>query len=237
MALIFVGDFDGKALEASLEDNFLIAPVKESLQRPRYNLPEPKKGSFQAHIFTDPELAQTRVNLYYRQKSKERYTDLADYRQSIIDYLAGTMLSFRFEEAHSKPETPYVAAGAGNVRYGYSSRFYVLVGQAKAGNAEATLRELLTIKESLARYGFTGTEADVARRALVSDLEQLAAEKDRQNSGIYIDSFTRNFLTGETVPDVEWELEAVRKLLPGISLKEINAAAKNSFIDDDLTVL
>jgi zinc protease len=236
MALIFVGDFDDEALEASLEDNFLIVPPEEPLKRPRYSLPEPKKGSFQAHVFTDPELSQTRVDLYYRQKSQERRTDLAGYRQSIIDYLAGTMLSLRFEEARSRPETPYVAAGAGNVRYGHASRFYVLVGQAKAGNAGATLRELLTIKESLSRYGFTGAEADVARRALVSDLEQLTAEKDRQDSNSYVNSFTRNFLEGETVPDVEWELEAVRTLLPGISLKEINAAVKNSFAGDDLTV-
>jgi zinc protease len=236
MALIFVGDFDGAALEASLEGNFPAAPSKEPFTRPRYDLPGPKRGSFQAHVFTDPELPQTRVDLYYKQKPQEPHTDLAGYRQGIIDYLVGTMLSLRFEEARSKPETPYIAAGAGNARYAGNSRFYMLVGQAKAGAAERTLRELLTMKESLVRYGFIESEADVARRFLISDIEQLAAEKDTQESYTYVSSFTRHFLTKETVPDVEWELKAVQKLLPGISLNEINAAIAYTFADDDLTV-
>ncbi|MDR1567041.1 MAG: insulinase family protein [Treponema sp.] len=236
MALIFIGDFDGAALEASLEENFLPGPSKEPFARPRYDLPEPKRGSFEAHVFTDPELPQTRVDLYYKQKPQERHTDLAGYRQGIIDYLVGTMLYLRFEEARSRPETPYVAAGAGNARYAANSRFFILAGQAKAGAAERTLRELLTIKESLIRYGFTESEADIARRSLVSDMEQLVAEKDRQESNTYVRAFVSHFLTGETVPDAEWELRAIQKLLPGISLNEINAAIAYTFADDDLTV-
>ncbi|MDR2375978.1 MAG: insulinase family protein, partial [Treponema sp.] len=236
MALIFVGDFDGAALEASLEGNFPIAPSKEPFVRPHYELPEPKRGSFQAYVFTDPELPQTRVDLYYKQKPQEQRTDLAGYRQGIIDYLVETMLYLRFEEARSKPETAYVAAGAGNVRFTAKSRFYILAGQAKAGAAEGTLRELLTMKESLVRYGFTESEADIARRSLISDMEQRTAEKDKQESYTYVNSFVSHFLTEETVPDAEWELKAVRELLPGINLNEINAAIAYTFADNDLRV-
>ncbi|WP_169312595.1 M16 family metallopeptidase [Leadbettera azotonutricia] len=236
MALIFVGDFDGAALEASLGSHFTIPASTEAFKRPRYNLPQPKKGNFEALVLADAELSQTRVDLYYKLKAMAPRTDLAGYRQDIVDYLASTMLYLRFEEARSKPETPYMAAGAGNVRYGDTSRYYALVGQAKAGAAEATLRELLTIKESLVRYGFTETEADIARRSLLSDMEQMVAEKDRQESNSYIRAFTNHFTTGEMAIDIEWEYDAIQKLLPGIALKEINASIKNTFTDDDLTV-
>jgi zinc protease len=63
MALIFVGDFDGAALEASLESHFLISAPDTPLNRPRYDLPPPKKSSFDALILTDPELTGSSVSL------------------------------------------------------------------------------------------------------------------------------------------------------------------------------
>jgi zinc protease len=236
MAVIMVGDFDGAALEASLAEHFHIQKSTGNFRRPLYDLPAPKKGSIRSLILTDQELTQTRVDLYYKLKNRERPGDLGGYRESIIDYLAGTMLFMRFDDASSKPETPYMAAGAGNVRYGHSSRFYILVGRAKAGQTEKTLRELLAVKESLARYGFTEDEADIARRSLLSDMEKSLAEKDHEKSDSFINSFTNHFLKGETAPGIEWEYNAVQKLLPGITIKEINDAVKKWFAEDDLSV-
>jgi zinc protease len=187
-------------------------------------------------VLTDPEYTQSRVDIYFKRKAELPSSNLAGYRNDIIAYLADTIISYRFNDATSKPQTPYMRAGAGTVRYGYGSRYYVLIGIAKTGLSAQVLEELLTIKESLSRYGFLEDEADMAKRALLSDMEQLAAEKDRQNSNYYISAFTRHFLEGETLPDIEWELNAIRTMLPGISLKEINQAVKNYFADDDLTI-
>jgi zinc protease len=234
MALIFVGDFDGAALEASLGSSFSMpAPADTSFKRPGYDLPAPKKG-VQAAIFTDPELPFTQVDLYYKRPPKPQGNDLTAYREGVIDYLIDQMLSLRFDEAASKPETPYVAAGAGTVRFGLSSRYYLLIAHAKTGTTEETLRELLRQKESMVRYGFTNAELDRAKRALLARLIQRNSEKDRQESEEYVNQFTAHFLKGELVPDIAWELTAVKALLPGISSKDIAAAVKDYFTADDL---
>ena len=241
MAIIIVGDFDAAWLEASLEEHFPAheewAADSPAFNRPRYKLPEPKKGSLQTLVLTDEELSRSRVELYWKRKSEAPRQDLAAYREGLIDYLAHTMLSLRFEEETVKPQTPYVYAGAGSISYGYSSRFYVLLAQAKTASARESLKELFLVKESLSRYGFTQDETDTAKLSLISYLEQLVSEKDRQSSEQHVRSFTQHFLKGETVPDLEWELEASEKLLPGITLKEINIAVKKYFSNDDLTVI
>jgi zinc protease len=254
MAIIIVGDFDAEYLEASLAEYFPIhhenagnesgagkpgsqPAISRVFSRPRYNLSEPKKGSFETLVITDTELSQSRVDLYWKRKAEARRPDLAYYREGVIDYLADIMLSLRFDEAAAKSETPYVNAGGGHANYGYSSRFYVLAARAKTASVKATLEELLLVKESLSRYGFTQNETDGAKAYLLSYIEQLVFEKDRQLSNQYVDSFTEHFLRGETVPDLEWELEAVRKLLPGITLKEINKIVKDYFAEDDITVI
>ena len=236
MAIIFVGDFDGALLESSLTEHFSITKADTPFDRPRYTLPEPETGNIETLVQTDPEYPQARIDLYFKRKAELPRTDIAGYRNEIIEYLADTIIALRFNEASSSPLTPYFRAGAGTARYGYGSRYYILTAQAKTGLSGQVLEELLLLRESLSRYGFTEEESDTAKRSLLSAMEQMAAEKDRQNSNFYIRAFTDHFLQGETVPDIDWELNAIRTLLPGIALSEINAVARNYFIDDDLTV-
>ncbi|MDR0450077.1 MAG: insulinase family protein [Treponema sp.] len=236
MALIIVGDFDAALLEAELASHFSAASPAEPLNRPRYDLPPPKKDQLQSLVITDPELTYTRVDLYYKRNPKSPGKDLASYREGLIDYLAGQMLDLRFEEAALKSETPFVGAGAGDIRYGASSRFYIMVAQAKTGAAEESLAALLREKESLIRYGFTAAELAIAKGSLVSRLERLVSEKDRQESSGYVYDLTDYFLEGRTLPDIEWELEAVKRLLPGIGPQEISAAVKDYFNPGDLRI-
>ena len=240
MAVIIVGDFDAAHLEASMEEHFRdLWPAKSQTPflRPRFNLSEPKKGSLETLILTDSELTNSRVDLYWKLKSDPVRGDLGNYREGIVDYLASTMLSLRFDEASDKSETPYMVADEAMIKYGHSSGFYVLLALAKTGFVKESLRELFLMKESLSRYGFTQGETDIAKAYLLSNIEQIVIEKDRQPSGNHVDAFTRHFLKSEPVPDAEWELEAMKKLLPGITLKEINKRVKQYFAGDDLTVI
>ncbi|MDR1287176.1 MAG: insulinase family protein [Treponema sp.] len=236
MAVILVGDFDGAALEASLASHFLIPKPQTPLVRPEYDLPPPKKGNISTVVYTEEELTSTGIYLYYKRSPKPIKADLAGYREWIIDALVDNMLSLRFEEAGLNPAAPYIGAGAANIRYGKSSRYYVLAIQAKSGSAGAALAEMLKEKESMIRYGFTEAEIAVAKEALLSNLERLVSEKDRQESGRYVSLFTDHFISGEARPDPEWELYAARELLPGISAAGILAAVRNYFEPGDLRI-
>ncbi|MDR1419501.1 MAG: insulinase family protein [Treponema sp.] len=236
MAVILVGDFDGAALEASLASRFLISKPETPLARPEYDLPPPQKGNISAVIYTEGELTSTSIYLYYKRSPKPVKADLADYRESLIDVLVDGMLSLRFEEGSLNPDAPYIGAGPVSLRYGKSSRYYVLAAQAKTGSAGAALTELLKEKETMIRYGFTEAEIAVAKGALLSDLERLVSEKDRQESGRYVSFFTDHFISGEVRPDPEWELYAVRELLPGIGAADILAAVRDYFEPGDLRV-
>jgi zinc protease len=236
MALIIVGDFDSAVLEAELASHFSSRTPAEPLQRPRYDLPAPKKGNFQTLTLTDPELTFTQVNLYYKRTPQAPRGDLEGYRSDLIDILIDRMLNLRFDEASQNPSAPFVGLGAGNLRYGASSRFYVLIAQAKTGGTDESLQELLREKESITRFGFTGAEIALAKASLLSDLERLVSEKDRQQSENYVSLLTEHFLEGETLPDLEWEMMAVEKLLPGIGAADILQQVRDYFNPGDLRV-
>ena len=242
MALVIVGDFDTAYLEATLTDHF---PADKgaypggsgAFTRPRFTMSGPKKGNFESLVLTDSELTYSRMDLYWKMKSHPKAANLASYREGVINYLIDIMLSLRFDEASTKPETPYIAAGGWQTSYDNSTWFYTLAAIAKTGFTKETLREVFLVRETLSRYGFTDDEVETAKAYYLSNLEQEVDEKDRQHSNNFVNSFTGHFLNGNSVPDVEWQLEAARRLLPGITLKEINKAVKDYFADDDLTVV
>ena len=236
MALIIVGDFDAEALEASLEKHFNIPAPDEPTQRPRHELPQPEKGNIEALIISDPELTSTRVNVYFKRSRALPRSDLAFFREEIIDILIDRMVSLRFEEEAMKTETPYTFAGAGNIRYGTSSRYYIMAAGAKTDLAERSLEELLRQKESMLRYGFTGTEFKIAANSLVSDMLRLVSEKDTQESGSFVDTLTNFYFEGGNFADLEWELDAIQRMLPYISASDINAAVKDYFKGGDIRV-
>jgi zinc protease len=154
----------------------------------------------------------------------------------VIDSLIDSMLALRFDEASSNPETPYVAAWGGVLHWVASTRFYTMGTQSKTDSIEESLRELLLEKEAMVRYGFTGAELDRAKLSLLSSLEQAVSEKDRQESRDLAQGFTSHFLKGDIPADIEWELDAARKLLPGIGTAEIASAVKDYFAADDLVL-
>jgi zinc protease len=237
MALIVVGDFDGAALEAELPAYFPAPPGAKATERPRYDLPAPKKGNFEAAVLTDPELTFTYISLHYKRAPQPVRGDLAAYREGLTDLIIDRILSLRFDEAAQKPDAPYITAGAGGSRYGASSRYYTLAAEPKSGEAEASLQKLLEAKESLRRFGCTGAEIELAKASVLSDLGRQLSEQDRQESQYYVSSLGDYFLEGEPLPDLAWEYRAVEKLLPGITAADITRQIRDYFEPGDLRVL
>ncbi|MDR2314383.1 MAG: insulinase family protein [Spirochaetaceae bacterium] len=237
MAVILVGDFDGAVLEQELAAHFTAPAAAGPFTRPYYELPDPQRGSLRAAVVTDPELPVSMVYLYYKLAPQGLTRTLRAYREELVANLIEIMTDFRSEEAVSQEETPFMGAGYGIIRHGEHSRFYAIAAQSKDGKTTDTLQHLLLEKERLIRYGFTQTELDQAKAALLSGLEQMESEKDRRESDIYVTQLTEDFLNTQVVLDLEWEKKAVSALLPFISLGTVNGAVKEYFAQEDLLIL
>ncbi|MDR2537404.1 MAG: insulinase family protein [Treponema sp.] len=236
MALIFVGDFDGAALEAELAAHFTAPKPATPILRPEYDLTPPKPATFSTATFTDPEFPYTYGYLYYKLPQQKAGTDLAAFREAIIDELIEQMMSSRFNDVAAKPDAPYLSAGSWIETYGASSGFRVLAVEAKSGGIENAIRALLLEKRSIERYGFTDAEINRAKRALLSSLQQQDSERDRTDSSLYASQFISHFLRGEPAPDISWELDAAQRLFPGITARDITLTARAYFATNDLSI-
>jgi zinc protease len=235
MAVVAVGDFDKATVQKLIEQHFgsLAAPAAPT-KRTAYDVPD-QPGTLYA-IATDKEATSTSVAVYRKHGLRDPSTEAA-YRQQIVEGLFGGMLSARFSEIAQKPDAPFLGAGAGRGLFVRTKEVTVLNALVKQDAIEPTLDVLFTEMERVARFGFTEPELERQKRNILRNLEQAVVEKDTQFSANFAAQYMAHFTQGTPIPDAATRQALHQRFLPGITLQEINALAKQWATDDNRVVL
>lgn len=236
MAVVAVGDFDKPAIEKSVKAHFASIPAATK-PRPRTEYDVPGHAETIYAIATDKEASNSTVEIYTLLPSRPEGT-VGAYRQKTVDRLFGGMLSARLAEIAQQPNAPFLFAGSGRGRFFARSKdSAVLSAFVKEDGIERTVDTLLTEAERAARFGFTATELERQKQSMLRNYEQLALEKDNQESGNRADEYVRNFLFNETLPSPDDELALHKKFLPEITLAEVNKLASEWFVNRNRIVI
>ena len=235
MAVIVVGEVDPERIEQSIRTRFasLENPQKP---RPRTLFPVPDHAETLVSTATDPEATSTRVAVYYK-LPKRPFITVADYRRNLVEGLYHGMVNSRLAELRQRPDPPFLYASSGS---GSFVRTRDLVYQT-AGVQEARLaRGLETLLIELARVdanGFASSELDRTKKRFLRNLETTYQERDKTESDGYSDEISRFFLDHEPMPGIEVEFGLAQRLLPTVSVEEINHLARQWSGDSNRVIL
>ncbi len=221
MAVIAVGDFDGKKVEAMIRESFGAIP-RPARTRERTVFTVPGVDSMRYAIVTDKEATSTTVAVHWRIPVDSIRT-VADYRRELIERIYMGMLSMRLGELAQKADPPFIGAAATPFQMVRGDRTFVLTAAVTNGGEARGLDALLTEAERVRRHGFTADELTRQSSRLLRGLEQMYAERDKTESAAYASQYVANFLRQSPVPGIDATLALTRRLLPGITLAEVNA--------------
>ena len=233
MAVIAVGDFDADRIEDTIRQHFAPPPqgtveyarARRSAtpaEQPRYAIPD--HGEPRISVVTDPEASTASLSLY-RKMPADTGRDAAAYRRLLVDALYGEMINARLFERMQVADPPYAGANAG--RGHLAGATATLVARAWVSQ-DGIARGLDAVLEELRRsqlHGFTATELARAKANLMRGAESAYQERDQQPSARLAGEYLRHFLTDAMTPGLEREVELHRRLLPDISLAEVDAVA------------
>src|SRR5262249_42879629 len=96
---------------------------------------------------------------------------------------------------------------------------------------------VLTEAERVERHGFTAPELDRTRRDFLRSYEQAYEERAKTESSSYAEEYIQLFLEGSPSPGIGYEFALVKRLLPTITLDEVNKAAAGWFSVRDRVLL
>jgi len=234
MAVIVVGDVDQAAVGAQIAKQFAAIPVREGA-RARSAIEVPRQTGTAFLITADREATGNVVSIAQKQHVAESVT-VGDYRRDLIDRLAIGMLALRLAEVAQTPNAPVVSATASRAPIVRGVAALSLAAAVRDGAVEAGLGTLAYERARLAALGFTAPEFERQKTTLLRQYERAVGEKDRQQSPDLAAEYIRHVTTGEPVPGIQWEFDTTSQLLQGVSLDDVNAAAKAYFPDDDRVV-
>ena len=235
MAVIAVGDFDGKWIEKLIKKHFSrLSSPKNERERVEYKVPDHDETLFA--IATDPEATYNSVSIYYKHDiNPENSVD--DYRSNLVEALYNGMLNQRLFELTKESDPPFMSGSSAKGRIVRSKEVYYLATSVKENGIPRGLEALMTEAVRARKYGFTTTELERQKQEMLRFIEQIFKERDKTESASYVSEYTRNFLTGEPVPGIEYEYEIYKRYIPGISLDEVNGIADEWITDHNRVIL
>lgn len=224
MAVVAVGDFDPAAVERMVRERFSQIPPAIA-PRPRTKFPVPDHAGTVYAVTTDKEASGASVTIYNKLPLREQST-VASYRQRIVDHLYAGMLNARLAELGQRPDPPFLAAGVNRGIFVRTKEVATMTAIVDPARVERGLEALLTEAARVTRHGFTPSEFEREKRDLLRVYEQAAGELGKDESAPLADEYIRNFLTDESIPGIVWEYAQHQRFLPGITLAEVNALAR-----------
>jgi zinc protease len=223
MSVIAVGDIDQAAMARSISERFGAIPARSGA-RPRPEFDVPAQPGTSVLVSTDREATATSVLVMTRRRPPVSKT-VGDYRRDTVERLMTAMLSQRLTEVAQAAGGPMLGTAVQVSQPLRGLQLVALAATTRDGAADAALKELLTERARATKFGFTLPELDREKTTMIGAYQRMIADKDRLQSTALAAEYVRHVTIAEPVPGVQWESDTIARLLPGISLDEINTIA------------
>jgi zinc protease len=231
MAVYVVGDVDPAVAEKMIKEHF--AQLKNPAhERPRDYATIPTRTDSASLVITDKEATNNLVMIRYPIVPSKQDVTIGDYRDSLIKNLSAEMLNQRLQELTQQSMPPFLAGSTGieTMARGYES--YSAFAYIGRSGVEPAIDALVQENERARQFGFSQAELDRSKKSMQRMYESQYNERDKSESSSFVSEYIRNFLTGESIPGIANEYDYVVKMLPGITLEEINQYAQKSIPDN-----
>ena len=224
ISVIAVGDFDPDVVEGMIRDRFgPMEPAVDPRPRPVYEIPEHEQTF--VSVSTDPEATSATASLYFK-KPPIAWHEMDDVREWVTEWLASSMLINRLFEYTEQVDSPILDVSSFRGAVVRSLGALVITARIPTTRTEEGLEALFLELESAARYGFTQSELDREKLDRLRAVERRFEEREHITSTTYASEYVAHVLQGTTVLDPETEFALYSKLMPLITLEDVDRAAR-----------
>lgn len=229
MAVVAVGDYDPARLETLIKERFgrLTNPATPR-QRTLANVPG--HDSTLVTIVTDPEEQVSSIQVIYKH-APAPLAKQSDYRMMLARRLYNQMLNSRLTEITRQPDAPFAFASSSYGAFVRSTDVYFLSATVKDGGIQRGLEAILREARRVDQHGFLPAELERAKASQLRSLESAFQERDKSESGNFAAEYINHFLTAEPTPGIAWEYETAKRVLPTVTLEDVNALGRQWITD------
>lgn len=225
MAVIAVGDIDPDAMEAEIKERFgRIAPNPDAPAREDAEIPGHEETL--VSIATDPEATSSRVNVMWKRPPYESVPRIANLREDVVDELYHGMMNSRLRELAQQADPPYQFGFAFDSGLGRTRSSYQLSASVRNGGVVRGLETILLEAKRVRDHGFAAAELERGKTNFLRGVERAYEERDKQESRSLAGRYVGHYLQGNPAPGIEFLTEYYNRVVPEITLDEVNRRAE-----------
>jgi zinc protease len=235
MAVVVAGDIDPAAMEASIRSTFGgLRDRAKAVKAPSGAVT--MKHPVMSSVITDPELTRTNAQVI-RKHVNLPDRKVSDYRRSLVDRMAQSMLNDRLAELSRKPDAKFLFASVGSDSITPDVEAFVMNVLAPDDKIQEGMAAVAVEAKRARDFGFSTSELDRTKKNLAAAYEQAYQERDKSESGSFARELVSLFLQNEPAPGIAYEYELVKELLPTITTSEVGNAMRRLMTDEGKVVL
>jgi zinc protease len=238
MSVIVVGDIDVAEMEKKIKEHFS-AYKNPNNEKTRNVFEVPNHKETFIAIESDKEASNTQVQLVYKDyDAPKKITTVGDFRSYLVEGLFTTLLNNRLEELTNSATPPFTFGYSyyGGT-YARNKKAYQSVAMMAEDKQLSALKVLVTENERAKKFGLTSGELDRAKADFLAQIEKNYNDRAKTDSENFVEEMQLNFLEKEPVPGIEWTFETMKKIMPTITLADVNGFIKNYIKEDNRVVV
>jgi zinc protease len=190
-----------------------------------------------AIVATDPDLTRGKVSILRIEPPHPPAITVAEWRRNLVEHLGTWMFNRRMQRRLAEGQVPYLEAGAAIRQEASAIR---IIAATATGRPEAWRAMLTELGEELQRarlHGFSEAELRLAGTSLVADAEEAARQDGTQPARAHLRRINAAVTRREPILSDAQRLDLLRRLLPGVTAREVSEAFARSFDPTHVTVL
>lgn len=235
MSIVIVGAADAKYLEQAVIRVMSDIPAsEETLTSPNFSIPKQKEEA--VLIFRDKEQPYSLIQILEQVDYNPVKTE-AQFRDNVINSIVLSILNTRLSDISQSENAPWVDSIANSVSLSKNSTFNMVGFVPQSGNFQKGLSTLLNEVLRYKKFGAVQEELSREKEFLEKQVEQIYLTRTNIPSSQIASQLINHALTGAVVLSPQEIYNLYNKILPTISLKDINKAAKNIFTNTGFLML
>ena len=230
MSVAVVGDADVSKIEKVIKEVMGTIPASENKIETSYDR-VPRETEKQILVFTDPEQQYPIFQVMEQQPYVPFLKTENDLLENMKLTLATYIFNIRASAITNSADATWLGANIGATYYNNADMFSYLAAIPKEGMFLESMKALFAEYDRAMAYGITDAELQMVKNAVISELNNYLANKDKINSDNIVSSLVSYYLTGAVLQSPEEENKVLMKLVNSITVDDINDTIRNSFAD------
>ncbi len=237
-ALIVVGDIDVDSIEAKIKSIFADIPAAVD-PKPKDVIKIPGNAEPMIAVLTDPECSGSSIEILWKSDAvpEEYNSTLEGFVDDLSKTIVSLVMSERFNDITSKPDSPFLAAdfGIGNL----CETCEVAMGDVtfKDGQYVTAFRAFLTEIEKMKRYGFTASEIQRAKDNILCSYEKAVEAADTRKNADFVRPLINNFFDNQAYMTPETRFEVAKAVLAQLPAEMFSQIASQTITDENVVIL